>query len=239
MCERSAQSRSPRVQAEKGWSTRAVQLAAEELGYSPMLAGVCASSDAEFVQFFIRRCNQRLAERIHAEGAAFAAMPPLERAKTAIKWRLQMLSPYIGVHPRHTSVQPMPASCQRAAHACALGPTKNLPWRAGSWPQAMAVMAAPENIGTAAGLLSELMEGLWAHVGDSSQGVERYTKQLALQMVYTTTELYMLADFSPEHADTWEALDRRLADTAAVRKGLGAAELALLELRNRAAMFMP
>lgn len=100
-------------------------------------------------------------------------------------------------------------------------------------------MAAPEHIGAAAGLLGELIEGLWAHVGDGSQGAERYAKQLALQVVYTTTELYMLADFSPEHADTWDALDRRLADTAAVRKGLGEAEMALLELRNRAAMFMP
>lgn len=89
--------RSPpaRVQADKGWSTRAVQLAAEELGYSPMLAGICASSDAEFVRFFIRRCNARLFERIRTEGAAFTMLPPMERAKTAIKWRLQMVSPYI------------------------------------------------------------------------------------------------------------------------------------------------
>lgn len=38
--------------------------------------------------------------------------------------------------------------------------------------------------------------------------------------VYTATELYMLTDYSPGYADTWQALDRRLQD---VRRLGGAA----------------
>lgn len=40
----------------------------------------------------------------------------------------------------------------------------------------------------------------------------RYTKRGLLVGVYSATELYMLTDTSPGFADTWAALDRRLAD---------------------------
>jgi ubiquinone biosynthesis protein COQ9 len=101
----------------------------------------------------------------------------------------------------------------------------------------MAIMAGPESVATAGNLLTELMQGLWEHVGDGSQGAESFAKMLALQAVYTTAELYMLADFSPGHADTWDALERRLADTAAVGKGFKMAEVAAMELRNRVMVF--
>lgn len=38
--------------------------------------------------------------------------------------------------------------------------------------------------------------------------------------VYTATELFMLTDYSPGYADTWQSLDRRLQD---VRRLGGAA----------------
>jgi ubiquinone biosynthesis protein COQ9 len=100
----------------------------------------------------------------------------------------------------------------------------------------MAIMAGPEHVTTAWGLLMELTQGLWEHVGDGSQGAESYAKMLALQAVYTTTELYMLTDFSPGQADTWDALDRRLADTIAIGRRLKMAEVATMEFRNRLMM---
>jgi len=39
--------------------------------------------------------------------------------------------------------------------------------------------------------------------------------------VYTATEAFMLTDYSPGYADTWEALDRRLQDVAAIGKLTG------------------
>jgi rpsU-divergently transcribed protein len=83
------------VQATTGWSTKAVQAAAADMKYSPMMAGICAKSDAEFVELFIRRCNRKLFERLRQEAPSFAVMSPLDRAKTAIRWRLEMQSPYI------------------------------------------------------------------------------------------------------------------------------------------------
>jgi ubiquinone biosynthesis protein COQ9 len=45
---------------------------------------------------------------------------------------------------------------------------------------------------------------------------------VTVRSVYVATELYMLTDYSPGYEDTWRALDRRLADVAAVGT-LGAA----------------
>jgi hypothetical protein len=84
------------MQAKKGWSTRAIQAAAADMGFSPMMAGICATTDAQFVELFIRSCNRKLFDRLQQERPALAMMTPLDRAKTAIRWRLEMLSPYIG-----------------------------------------------------------------------------------------------------------------------------------------------
>ena len=49
----------------------------------------------------------------------------------------------------------------------------------------------------------------------------------------------MLTDFSPGHAETWDALERlsRLADAAAAGKATQKAEVALMALRNRLHLF--
>jgi ubiquinone biosynthesis protein COQ9 len=101
----------------------------------------------------------------------------------------------------------------------------------------MAVMAEPANVQTSLALMHELVDGIWAAAGDQSSDSTWYTKRMALQVVYTTTELYMLTDFSPGHADTWSALDRRMEDVKSVGQGLKRAEMALLELHNRITTF--
>ena len=45
-----------------------------------------------------------------------------------------------------------------------------------------------------------------------------YTKRALLAGVYTATELYMLTDYSPGYAETWDALDRRLRDVMALSR---------------------
>ncbi len=55
----------------------------------------------------------------------------------------------------------------------------------------------------------------------------RYTKRTLLLGVYSATELYMLTDSSPGFADTWAALDRRLADVLQLGRAVrGVASLA-------------
>jgi len=82
----------------------------------------------------------------------------------------------------------------------------------GNWPQALALMSRPSNSPAAAALLTELVDDVWHMVGDRSVDTTWYTKRGALAAVYVAMDLYMLTDTSPGFSDTWEALERRIAD---------------------------
>jgi ubiquinone biosynthesis protein COQ9 len=110
---------------------------------------------------------------------------------------------------------------------------------ADTWPQAMALMAKPENVQSA----FFLMLGMFARLSRQiePQGTEadpaRFSKLFALQAIYTSTELYMLTDFSPGHADTWQALDRRVEDVLTLRSGAQQVEQFVLEQVNKIVTF--
>lgn len=53
-------------------------------------------------------------------------------------------------------------------------------------------------------------DAIWTALGDSSDDVNWYTKRMTLSAVYSATVLYWLGDDSPEHANTWAFLDRRI-----------------------------
>lgn len=82
-------------QAAEGWTNKALQLAAQDLKLSPMFAGVC--SEAEFVKYFIETSNERLFERIRNSGPEFHSLPVPDKVALAVRWRLEMLSPYISM----------------------------------------------------------------------------------------------------------------------------------------------
>ena len=57
--------------------------------------------------------------------------------------------------------------------------------------------------------------------GDKSTDMSWYTKRATLGAVYSATELFMITDTSPEFADTWAFLDRRIADVMQMGKSIG------------------
>ena len=81
----------------EGWTTKALQLAAKDLKMSPMFGGVCSEKD--LVHYFIESSNERLFERIEGSGPEFHSLPVPDKVKLAVRWRLEMLSPYISVLP--------------------------------------------------------------------------------------------------------------------------------------------
>ncbi|KAK9827204.1 hypothetical protein WJX74_010318 [Apatococcus lobatus] len=91
-----------------------------------------------------------------------------------------------------------------------------------SWPQALGLMAQPSAAVVGCRQLAFIVDEIWHAAGDKSADTSWYTKRALLASVYTSTELYMLTDYSPEYADTWESLDRRLADV--MRLGSAARE---------------
>ena len=61
-------------------------------------------------------------------------------------------------------------------------------------------------------------DAIWAALGDTSDDVNWYTKRATLSGVYSSTVLYWLGDSSPDHAATWDFLDRRIEDVMRIEK---------------------
>ncbi len=65
-------------------------------------------------------------------------------------------------------------------------------------------------------------DAIWVALGDRSTDVNWYSKRATLSAVYAATVLYWLGDDSPDHAATWEFLDRRIANVMAFEKAKAA-----------------
>ncbi len=76
----------------------------------------------------------------------------------------------------------------------------------------LAFLARPPNGPLALRLAYKTVDAVWYAAGDRSTDFNFYTKRGLLAPVYATTVLYWLDDQSVGFADTWDYLDRRIAD---------------------------
>lgn len=90
-----------------------------------------------------------------------------------------------------------------------------------TWAQALSIRAQPRNVPSALEQLAQITDDVWHAAGDKSTDYNWYTKRGLLASVYTATELYMLTDYSPGFADTWDVLDRRLQDVMTIGRVMG------------------
>lgn len=90
-----------------------------------------------------------------------------------------------------------------------------------SWPQAMALGASPSNLPSTLELLGTTVDDIWYLAGDRSTDLTWYTRRGLLLGVYVATEAYLLTDTSPDHADTWAFLRRRIQEVALVGEQAG------------------
>ncbi|KAJ3130893.1 Ubiquinone biosynthesis protein coq9, mitochondrial, partial [Irineochytrium annulatum] len=88
------------------------------------------------------------------------------------------------------------------------------------WPEALGLMAQPQNAPTALQNLGELVDEIWYVAGDRSVDMNWYSKRVLLAGVYTSTELFMTQDKSEDFTQTDKFLDRRLQDVAFVGKSV-------------------
>ncbi len=58
----------------------------------------------------------------------------------------------------------------------------------------------------------QTMDKIWKLAGDTSTDFNYYTKRALLSGVYGSTVLFWLQDYSDDHMETWQFLDRRIAD---------------------------
>ncbi len=73
-------------------------------------------------------------------------------------------------------------------------------------------LVLPGHKAAALKLTWKTVDAIWRGAGDSSHDFSYYTKRGLLAPVYITTVLYWLADETDGLEDTWDYLDRRIAD---------------------------
>ncbi len=84
--------------------------------------------------------------------------------------------------------------------------------------RAAAVLALPQHALDGAACVYRTVDSIWRAVGDTSADFNFYTKRALLAGVYTSTMLYWFADTSEDAQDTWNFLDRRIADVMQIEK---------------------
>ncbi|WCJ42824.1 Ubiquinone biosynthesis protein COQ9 mitochondrial [Euphorbia peplus] len=92
------------------------------------------------------------------------------------------------------------------------------------WPQALSIQAHPSNVTTSFKQRAALLDEIWHAAGDESSDIDWYAKRTVLGGIYSTTEIYMLTDSSPDFRDTWAFLDNRVKDAFDLKKSIQEAQ---------------
>uniref|UniRef100_A0A0E0D1X1 Ubiquinone biosynthesis protein n=1 Tax=Oryza meridionalis TaxID=40149 RepID=A0A0E0D1X1_9ORYZ len=86
------------------------------------------------------------------------------------------------------------------------------------WPQALSIQSQPANISTSLKQRAVLVDEIWHAAGDGGSDIDWYVKRTVLGGIYSTSEVYMLTDNSPDFRDTWTFVSRRIKDALDLQK---------------------
>ncbi|TVU46617.1 hypothetical protein EJB05_06163 [Eragrostis curvula] len=86
------------------------------------------------------------------------------------------------------------------------------------WPQALSIQSQPANVSTSLKQRAVLVDEIWHAAGDAGSDIDWYVKRTVLGGIYSTSEVYMLTDNSPEFRDTWTFVNRRIKDALDLQK---------------------
>ncbi|KAJ1504753.1 Ubiquinone biosynthesis protein coq9, mitochondrial [Coelomomyces lativittatus] len=81
------------------------------------------------------------------------------------------------------------------------------------WPDALHQLARPSNLLFSFHQLQLLIDEIWYLAGDQSFDYNYYTKRALLTGIYTSSELYMTTDTSPDFQQTFEFMNARFHNT--------------------------
>ncbi|KAL6076935.1 Ubiquinone biosynthesis protein coq9, mitochondrial [Balamuthia mandrillaris] len=171
-----------------GWTQEAIAAAAEEEGLSSAAHGLFPRGPVELVEAHLDDCLQQLKNEITEPGTEGTA----EEKRTEAFRRLRTKDKIKTLVRGYLEKSQAPFNSQ--------------------WPQALALLAQPQNAPMACGRLVHLMDDMWHLCGDVSTDFNWYTKRAMLTGIYTSTQLYMLTDASENFEHTWSFLDRRIED---------------------------
>ncbi len=81
-----------------------------------------------------------------------------------------------------------------------------------------ALFALPQHAGDGARAVWGTADAIWNALGDTSEDGNWYSKRAILSGVYSATVLYWLGDESPDAADSWAFLERRINEVMQFEK---------------------
>jgi len=84
--------------------------------------------------------------------------------------------------------------------------------------RAMTHLALPGNMALGLKIIGRTVDLMWKTIHDPSTDFNYYTKRISLSGVYSATLLYWLNDESEDYTETWEFLDRRIANVMQFEK---------------------
>ncbi len=96
----------------------------------------------------------------------------------------------------------------------------------------LALMALPQGLPLSMRTLWSTVDAVWYLAGDRATDFNYYSKRGLAAGVYSSTLLFWLEDKSEDQADTWEFLDRRIANVMAVPKAMADVKARLAKLAN-------
>lgn len=94
-----------------------------------------------------------------------------------------------------------------------------------TWAQSLSIQALPTNLPRTVEQRMQLVASMWGAAGERTHSdVEARALCTLLSAVYTSSELYMLTDFSPGYEDTWQFVQRRTTEGLQAFSGVSAAQ---------------
>jgi ubiquinone biosynthesis protein COQ9 len=99
--------------------------------------------------------------------------------------------------------------------------------------RALAFLALPQNAPLGLKLVWRTVDAIWYAAGDSATDFNFYTKRALLAGVYSATMLHWLNDSSPDGAETWRFLERRIEEALSLPRLLGSLRERLAALPRR------
>jgi len=84
--------------------------------------------------------------------------------------------------------------------------------------RAMTLFSLPQNTAEGSRLIWGTADLIWSELGDTSDDINWYSKRAILSGVYASSVLFWLGDTSPDHAASWEFVDRRIANVMQFEK---------------------
>ncbi|RSL87449.1 hypothetical protein CEP51_002252 [Fusarium floridanum] len=89
------------------------------------------------------------------------------------------------------------------------------------WQEALAIMAQPSYVPASLKELAKLSDEIWFLSGDKAVDPSWYSKRASLSMIYSTSELFMTNDRSPDFIETRQFLQRRLGEVKSLGSLVG------------------